>query len=120
MCEFRGERPVVVCLCGSTRFWEAFQQVAVRETIAGRVVLKPEVVAWAGVSIDEAVKARLDALHLRKIDMADEILVVNVGGYIGRSTRREIAYARQHGKRVRWLVSGACGDRGHDGEVIDE
>lgn len=42
--------------------------------------------------------------------MADEILVVNVGGYIGHSTRREIAYARRLGKRVRWLESGACGD----------
>jgi hypothetical protein len=60
------------------------------------------------------VKQRLDDLHLRKIDLADEILVVNVGGYIGQSVRREIAYARQQGKRVRWLESGACGDESRE------
>lgn len=48
-------------------------------------------------------KQGLDQLHYRKIDMADEILVINVGGYVGSSTKREIAYARAHGKRVRWM-----------------
>jgi len=45
-------------------------------------------------------KEMLDDMHLRKIDMADEIFVINVGGYIGESTRREIAYAQQKGKKV--------------------
>ena len=54
-------------------------------------------------SIDRLrIKARADELHLRKIEMADEILVINVGGYIGNSTREEIEYARKLGKRVRW------------------
>ena len=48
-------------------------------------------------------KARLDELHLRKIDLADEVMVLNVGGYIGDSTRREIEYANAHGKPVRYL-----------------
>ena len=48
-------------------------------------------------------KAELDTLHLRKIDMADEVLILNVGGYIGESTSRELAYARKNGKRVRFL-----------------
>ena len=48
-------------------------------------------------------KVKLDELHLRKIDLADEVLILNVGGYIGESTGRELAYARQHGKTIRFL-----------------
>ena len=51
----------------------------------------------------EGTKAMLDDMHLRKIDLADEIFVINVDGYIGESTRREIAYAKQTGKPVRYL-----------------
>jgi len=51
------------------------------------------------------VKEMLDDMHLRKIDMADEIFVINVGGYIGESTKREIAYAEQKGKKVNYLES---------------
>ena len=51
------------------------------------------------------VKEMLDDMHLRKIDMADEIIVINVGGYIGESTKREIAYAEQKGKKVNYLES---------------
>ena len=46
----------------------------------------------------------LDDMHLRKIDLADEIFVVNPGGYIGSSTRREIDYAQSTGKDVRYIV----------------
>jgi len=49
-----------------------------------------------------AIKAKLDTLHLRKIDMADEVLILNVGGYIGESTRRELDYARRLGKTIRF------------------
>jgi len=105
------ERPVVVCLCGSTKFREAFQRVNRQETLAGKIVLAPGCFQGDdGIDRSSEVKHRLDELHLCKIDLADEILVVNVGGYIGLSTRREIGYARQQGKRVRWLESGACGD----------
>ena len=45
----------------------------------------------------------LDDMHLRKIDLADEIFVINVGGYIGESTRREIAYAEKIGKKINYL-----------------
>ena len=105
------ERPTVVTLCGSTRFWREFQRVSLEETLAGRIVLS--IGAASGTDDDhfgnlprgeyEAVKARLDELHLRKIDLSDEILVLNCGGYVGESTRREIEYARAHGKPVRWL-----------------
>ncbi len=104
------ERPVVVCLCGSTRFPQAFQEANLRETLAGRIVLSigcnmRDDEVFAGMPEDELreIKLRLDDLHKRKIDLADEILVLNVGGYIGDSTRSEIEYARAHSKRVRWL-----------------
>ena len=48
-------------------------------------------------------KERLDVLHLRKIDLADEVLILNVGGYIGKSTRKELDYALSQGKPVRYL-----------------
>lgn len=104
-------RPTIVCLCGSTRFYEAFQQANYDETMAGRIVLsvgfyphaKAEHGHGEGVGHDSAEKVALDELHKRKIDLADEILVLNVGGYVGDSTRSEIAYAVAAGKAVRWL-----------------
>jgi hypothetical protein len=103
--------PKIVCLCGSTRFSEAFQKANLTETLAGRIVLtigfdmRSDAALFEGWGVREveAIKARLDELHLRKIDLANEILVLNVGGYIGESTRREIEYARSIGKKVRWL-----------------
>lgn len=99
--------PRVVCLCGSTRFMDAFHEANRRETLAGHIVLTVEVVTYDRGSdpqlVDTATKEMLDELHLRKIDLADEVLVLNVGGYIGKSTRREVTYARQEGKHVRWL-----------------
>jgi len=48
-------------------------------------------------------KPMLDKLHIRKIDLADEVLILNVGGYIGESTRSELKYAVEHGKTVAYL-----------------
>lgn len=102
-------RPRIVCLCGSTRFLQAFHTVNLRETLAGRIVLsigcdtKSDADLLLAGQITEEDKKRLDELHLRKIDLADEILVLNVGGYVGESTRREIAYAQDHQKPLRWL-----------------
>jgi hypothetical protein len=103
--------PKVVCLCGSTRFGEAFQKANFDETVAGRIVLtvgcdtKADSELFADKSEVELreIKYKLDWLHLRKIDLADEILVLNIGGYVGESTRREILYADKRGKRIRWL-----------------
>lgn len=101
--------PIVVCLCGSTRFMEAFQAANLSETLAGRIVLTVgcNTKSDAMLGISDEVKAKLDELHKRKIDMADEILVLNVGGYVGSSTRSEIDYAVAQGKRVRWLEETA-------------
>lgn len=103
------KKPKIVCLCGSTRFMEAFQQANLRETLAGHIVLsvgcntKSDVDLLAAGEMTEELKAQLDELHKRKIDLADEILVLNVGGYVGNSTRSEIKYALAAGKPVRLL-----------------
>lgn len=94
-------RPKIVCLCGSTRFMEEFRRANLAETLDYNIVLS---VGCDTKSIDfgPGIKARLDELHKRKIDLADEILVLNVGGYIGESTRSEIEYAKRLGKPIRY------------------
>ena len=108
------KQPTVVCLCGSTRFRDEFVAVNRRETLAGRIVLAPGVFGWSGDlpeqdCISGPVKIALDELHLRKIDLADEVLILNVGGYIGESTHRELEYARAQGKQVRFLEEAGRG-----------
>ena len=102
-----GKRMKVITLCGSTRFKEQFLEQQKRLTLEGNVVIS---VGLFGHSGDEEVwkpgmKEMLDKMHLQKIHMADEIFVINVGGYIGESTKREIAHAEQTGKPVRYLES---------------
>lgn len=95
------DRPEIVCICGSTRFGREMQEVARDLSLAGAIVLAPVVFAPDGEpEIGAEQKAALGALHLRKIDLADRALVVNLGGYLGESTRREIAHARATGTPV--------------------
>jgi len=109
-------RPKIVCLCGSTRFYEKFMEANYLETMAGRIVLsvgffmhRPDTAHGAHGAHGETLgctpeqKLALDELHKRKIDLCDEVYVLNVGGYIGESTRSEIEYADAHGKPVRYL-----------------
>lgn len=95
----------IVCLCGSTRFSEAFQKANLEETLLGRVVLSIgcDTKSDAGAKIARADKAKLDALHKDKIALADEVLILNVDGYVGESTRSEIVHALALGKRIRFL-----------------
>ena len=95
----------VITLCGSTRFKDAFIESQKRLTLEGNIVIS---VGLFGQSGDDEVwaegtKEMLDDMHKRKIDMADEIFVINVGGYIGSSTRSEIEYATVTGKPARYL-----------------
>lgn len=100
------DRPTIVCLTGSTRFKSHYEAANREETMAGRIVLTVGFFMHAGDSITPEEKVALDELHKRKIDLADEVLVLNVGGYIGESTRSEIEYAKKLDKRVRYLESG--------------
>jgi hypothetical protein len=92
----------VITLCGSMRFREEFDRLHAELTRAGHVVLAPTVLAPA-TELDVEERARLGRLHLQKVGMADEVLIVNVGGYVGESTRREIEHARSRGIPVSFL-----------------
>ena len=102
----------VVTLCGSTRFKEEFMEAQKRLTLEEKIVISVGLFGHSGDSevwegMDEGTLTRtkemLDDMHKRKIDMADEIFVINVGGYIGESTASEIAYAKAAGKAVSYL-----------------
>jgi hypothetical protein len=105
-----GPAPRIVCICGSTRFAAHMNTEAERLTLDGAIVVRPEVIAYSRERdqqfVEPEVKAALDVLHLRKIDLADEVVVVTVEGYVGESTRREIAYAANHNKPVRYAEYG--------------
>ncbi|MFK0244490.1 hypothetical protein ACIQUM_07315 [Amycolatopsis azurea] len=98
--------PRIVVICGSIRFMAEMAEADQRETVAGRMVLKPGFdpksshALWSDPVEAEALKVRLGELHRSKIVLADEVLVV--GDYIGDSTRAEIAAARSLGKPVRF------------------
>lgn len=99
------DRPEIVCICGSTRFVDEMRAANRDLTLAGVIVVAPGVFVRGGDhEADELLtnerKTALGALHLRKIDLADRVLVVNPGGYVGESTSREIAYARATGKPI--------------------
>lgn len=95
----------VITLCGSTRFKDAFMEAQKRLTLEGYIVIS---VGLFGHSGDDEVwaagtKEMLDDMHKRKIDMADEVYIINVGGYIGESTKSEILYAMGAGKEIAYL-----------------
>lgn len=107
----QGQYPVIT-LCGSTRFKNEFMMVQKKLTLEGNIIISVGLFGHSGDQevwdgMDEGTlsktKEMLDDMHKRKIDMADEIFVINVGGYIGDSTRSEIEYAKVHGKGVRYL-----------------
>lgn len=102
----------VITLCGSTRFKDAFMEAQKRLTLDGNIVISVGLFGhsgdnevWEGMDENTLTRTKimLDDMHKRKIDMADEIYVINVGGYIGESTKSEVAYALEHGKSVRYL-----------------
>ena len=102
----------VITLCGSTRFKDAFMEAQKKLTLEGNIVISVGLFGhsgdnevWEGMSEDTLTQTKimLDDMHKRKIDTADEIFVINVGGYIGTSTKSEIEYALATGKTVHYL-----------------
>ena len=107
----QGKYPVIT-LCGSTRFKDQFMEAQKKLTLEGNIVISVGLFGHSGdqevwENMDEGTltktKEMLDDMHKRKIDMADAIFVINVGGYVGSSTKSEIEYAIAHGKEVRYL-----------------
>lgn len=100
------KKPKIVVLCGSTKFRDEFHKENRRLTLEGCIVLGPGVFGHADdleEPITDEQKKALDDLHLHKIDIAKEVFVINVGGYIGESTRREIEYAQHRQKKIVYL-----------------
>lgn len=102
----------VITLCGSTRFKDEFMKVQKDLTLKGNIVISVGLFSHSGddevwKNMDEGTltktKEMLEDMHKRKIDMADEIFVINVGCYIGDSTKSEIEYATKTGKKVNYL-----------------
>ncbi len=103
------KQPDIVCLCGSTRFMDAFFEAGWKFTLEGKIVLSVGVCKHAehhgAEALGQNIADKLDELHLRKIDLADSVFVLNVGGYIGESTRKEIEYAEKKNKPIDYLES---------------
>jgi hypothetical protein len=103
--------PRIICLCGSTRFYDTWQEQNFNETMKGHIVLSvgfyphcEDKAHAAHMGVTPEQKIELDELHKRKIDLCDEVLVLNVNNYIGESTKSEIEYALKHDKPIRYLV----------------
>lgn len=99
----------VITLCGSTRFKDEFMKIQKDLTLQGNIVISVGLFGHAdgefGTVITDEVKIMLDDMHKRKIDMADEIFVINKDNYIGSSIKSEIEYAIKTGKKVNYLES---------------
>jgi hypothetical protein len=95
----------IITLCGSTKFRDEFLDVQKRLTLQGNIIISVGLFGHSGDNEvwTENTKVMLDEMHLRKIDLADEIFVINKGGYIGASTRKEIDYASGKNKIVRYM-----------------
>ena len=105
------ESKSIICLCGSTRFTPEMLVIQWELTKKGHVVL-----SWCAlpdsyfegkdkthIGDQEGVKEIVDEVHKRKIDLADEVWILNIDGYIGESTRSEMEYAEKHGKSIHFL-----------------
>jgi hypothetical protein len=95
----------IITLCGSTKFRDEFLEEQKRLTLEGNIVISVGLFGHSGDNEvwSESTKEMLDDMHKRKIDLADEIFVINVGGYIGSSTKSEIEYAEKTNKSVKYL-----------------
>ena len=95
----------IITLCGSTKFKDDFMRVQKKLTLQGYIVISVGLFGHSGDDEvwTEGIKTMLDDMHKRKIDMADEIYVINVGEYIGSSTRSEIEYAKKTGKKINYM-----------------
>ena len=113
--DFEPGFPKIICLCGSTRFKDAFNSANLALTLAGYIVLSVGSFTHsdAELKLNDDKKHELDILHKRKIDLADAVLVLNVNGYVGSSTKSEIDYAHNTGKPLAY----ACGILGYLGDV---
>ncbi len=102
---FVKKRYNIITLCGSIKFKTEFMKVQEKLTLEGNIIFTPNFFSNIKNEIDLDTKKMLDEMHRQKIDMSNEIYVINFGGYIGESTKAEIEYAKTKGKRISYLES---------------
>lgn len=93
----------IITLCGSIKFKSEFMKVQEELTLKGNIVFTPNFLNNVKDEINMETRKMLDEMHRQKIDMSNEIYVINVGGYIGESTKSEIEYAKSNGKKISYL-----------------
>ena len=95
----------LITLCGSTKFKDDFLKEQKRLTLEGNIVISVGLFGHSGdnEAMNIKTKEMLDDMHKRKIDMADEIFVINKNNYIGNSTKSEIEYALKNNKVVKYM-----------------
>lgn len=93
----------IITLCGSIKFKTEFMKVQEKLTLKGNIVLTPNFFSDMSNGINLETKKMLDKMHRQKIDMSDEVFIINVKGYIGESTKSEIEYAKAKGKKISYL-----------------
>ncbi|GIP36072.1 hypothetical protein [Paenibacillus sp. J2TS4] len=97
----------IITLCGSTKFKKQFEQANAYLTLQGNIVIGLAFFEQSeGFEITQEQAELLGKIHMRKIDISDEIFVIDVDGYIGSSTRKEIEYAQEKGKTIRYYSDG--------------
>lgn len=105
-------KPHIITLCGSTRFESEFIEIAQDLTLAGNIVLCPVILTNRySIGITDAQKEILNNIHLKKIDMSDEVIIINKNGYIGESTAKEIEYCIKNKKKVFYLYNCSSEDK---------
>lgn len=103
----------IICLCGSTKFKKEFEEVNKEFTLKGYIVLAPVIFEHSdNMQFDEITKQNFIELHKRKIDMADEVYIIDVNGYMDKSTEYEYEYAKANNKIIRFYS--------HPNIIIDE
>jgi len=99
----------IITLCGSTKFKKEFEEVNEALTLLGHVILSVGVFVHSKeLEIKPSQKVLLDEIHKKKIDLSDEIFVIDVNGYIGSSTRSEIEYAKLKDKKINYFSDNNC------------
>ena len=107
ICNTCQQKYKVITLCGSTKFKDEFLKAQKELTLQGNIVISVGLFGHADgdyqTVLTDDIKIMLDDMHKRKIDIADEIYIINKNGYIGSSTRSEIEYAENNGKVINYL-----------------
>ena len=101
----KGDFMKVITLCGSLRFQKEMMKIAQEEVLKGNCVLTPTYPINKSIKLTEEKIKKLRIAHFKRIELSDEVLVININNYIGESTKLEIEYAKKLGKGITYYVN---------------